>query len=894
MDDRAAPPSTSFIGRSEQLDVIRTCIEAASSASSRVVWIEGEAGSGKTALVRHVLTTLPGEFQVVRAFADEQSADIPFALAAQLGPVTAERPFAAGMELLSSWARLQDRGPVAAVVEDFQWADSASRQALLTAVQRLAEDSVLVLITSRPDAEDQWDRFRLDEDRCRSIFVRDFDVDEVMTLTTSLGYGLTRREADRLHEHTRGHPLYVRTLLAELTLSQLQAPDGNLPAPRSLASTTLARVSELPPEARRLAAAMAVINQRAPLQLVGRIVGLTRASEAFETLLTTGFVSWQPNEPDTPVEFTHPLYRLALYQDISPSRRRDLHGATARVLPTASALAHRVAATEGADDELASDLETTARQEIETGAVGPGSRHLLWASSLSSEPELAERRLLEAAWALISRGQVSQAGALRVRVESCRDSTLRSLVLGMIDWEQGEAASAELWLLRATLVQSEPEAALQAARAWAELSAAYAMHGRVREAFDAAQTALQIAPEGSSTERLAWIGLAMSEGMLRGAPAGLARLQERIPQPADEIAGNEADLLVARGTLGFYAGHTSEGVTDMRGVMRLAREGSVAIQISRSHVLLASLLLNSGEWDEALVHARVGVDMVADERLVWMEAQSFAVLSTILALRGDWDGADMYVTRATAASNEHSSAEAIFTTQLARMAMARAQRRPQQVIEVLAPFPSAIPMLSALTWWPALVAALIETNQIERAEASLAELTLAADARGLDFRARLIALHGRLASAIGRPDDAVADFERALSLFGPGDPFLDWALSHHAYGQVLQSKGDRRDAVAQFRIAHEMLTRAGAAPFVEWVNADLAASGIRSNGAPGRSKLALTDREHDVAVLVAKGLTNPEVAGELYISRKAVEYHLGNIYGKLGIKSRRELRTVSI
>jgi DNA-binding NarL/FixJ family response regulator len=97
--------------------------------------------------------------------------------------------------------------------------------------------------------------------------------------------------------------------------------------------------------------------------------------------------------------------------------------------------------------------------------------------------------------------------------------------------------------------------------------------------------------------------------------------------------------------------------------------------------------------------------------------------------------------------------------------------------------------------------------------------------------------------------------------------------------------------IDQLRTAHQMLTPVGATPFVAQVDADLAACGLPSTPTSrSRSALELTDRERDVATLVAQGLSNPEVAAQLYVSRKAVEYHLRNIYGKLGITSRRALR----
>ena len=112
---------------------------------------------------------------------------------------------------------------------------------------------------------------------------------------------------------------------------------------------------------------------------------------------------------------------------------------------------------------------------------------------------------------------------------------------------------------------------------------------------------------------------------------------------------------------------------------------------------------------------------------------------------------------------------------------------------------------------------------------------------------------------------------------------------------MLSAQGDRRDAIDHLRSARDLLSSAGAEPFVSRVDADLAAAGL--HGGPrsiSRSTLELTDRERDVAVLVARGLTNPEVAARLYVSRKAVEYHLSNIYAKLGVRGRRDLREMPL
>jgi DNA-binding NarL/FixJ family response regulator/Tfp pilus assembly protein PilF len=879
-----------FVGREAEMGVIAAAAEAAAGGRPQVVWVEGEAGSGKTALVRQAAAALPAGFSRVRVQSDELAADIPYELAGQLGAANIEGPFVAGMSVLDAWSTAQDGGPVAVLVEDFHWADAASSQALLSAARRLDQDRLVVILTSRFPPDQGWDRFLSDSDRCCRLVLADFDVDEVAALAAATGVELTHRQAVRLHAHTGGHPLYVRTMLGELSANQLRSAEGDLPAPRSLASAVTARLSELPEASRHLAEAMAVINQRSPLPMVAQVADVGAPIAPFEFLLETGFVRWDASEPGPPVEFAHPLYRQAVYQDLSPTRRRDLHRAAAGVLTPAAVLAHRVAAADGVDAGLADELEAAGRRGMAEGSPGPGARNLLWASSLSATPEQVERRLLQAVRALLDSRQTTQAAARRDQLEACQDSAGRSLLLGMMDWERGEAGRAERWLRKAAIEGADSDP-VDAGWAWAQLGEIYATEGRADDTIDAAQRALALAPDEPRIERLAWIGLAMGEGLRHGAAIGLDRLRQRLPQPADEVPDAEASMLVTRGTLGLYAGRTVDAIGDHRAVLRSARRAPLHSQIARCHFQLATLLINSGDWDEALVQARTALSIASDYEQVWIEAQCHAVLATVVAYRGEWELAERQIAVANELAGRWNSAEGLITARIAAAALGRAQDRPHSIIEALGDLPPLTPMVAALTFWPTLIVALIDGGQLGRADELIGLLDEAAKARGLDFAARLASLRARLAAARGLADEAAARFEESLRLFDADDPYLDRALTHQAFGRLLRARGDRRHAVDELRTAHQLLSSVGADPFVARVDEDLTAAGIRAAAKTHRSTLELTDRERDVAVLVAQGLTNPEVAAQLYISRKAVEYHLRNTYGKLGISSRRELRT---
>ena len=447
--------STWFVGRVSELAAIGACVDAVSGGAGRVVWVEGDPGSGKTALVSQVVAGLPAAFVVLRAAADESAADQPFAVLGQFGVEGGASPQAAGLDLVALLSEAGGGGPVAVVVEDLHWADRGSRQALLAVVRRAAEERVLLLVTSRPGAApDGWERLSLDPSGCLRVVLGALNRDEVGEMARVAGLALPARAVGRLYEHSGGLALYVRTLLAELSFSQLAAPGGVLPVPRSLASMILARLAELPPDARELAAALSVVGEAVPLPVAGRIARVGDPAEALEALLGTGFVTWWPGEASTPAGFAHPLYRAALYADLAPTRRRELHRAAAETLDAASALRHRVAAAEGIDDDLARDLDESAAGRASKGARSVAATYLLWASSLGSGPQLNERRVLRAARLLLEDGQTARAAELRRRVEGCGEGPLRSLVLGQLAWEEGASIPAESWLIEA----SEPPA----------------------------------------------------------------------------------------------------------------------------------------------------------------------------------------------------------------------------------------------------------------------------------------------------------------------------------------------------------------------------------------------------------------------------------------------------
>jgi DNA-binding CsgD family transcriptional regulator len=190
-----------------------------------------------------------------------------------------------------------------------------------------------------------------------------------------------------------------------------------------------------------------------------------------------------------------------------------------------------------------------------------------------------------------------------------------------------------------------------------------------------------------------------------------------------------------------------------------------------------------------------------------------------------------------------------------------------------------------------LVEALTGVGRLGAAARALDDLTAGYDGEGY-LQVVVARLAGQLAEAQGRPQDALATYERAVAETpadgGDAAPLFR-AMLEHSYGRLLAATGSRREAVRWFASARDRFGALRAAPFLERCDADLAAIGLAAPGQPHSHVLTLTERELAVAFLIIAGRTNQEAAAELYVTPKTVEYHLSNVYAKLGISSRRQL-----
>ncbi|MET0910283.1 MAG: AAA family ATPase, partial [Ilumatobacteraceae bacterium] len=773
-----------FVGRDVELSAIANAIRAARDGGvSSVVWVQGAGGSGKSAIVRQVLETIGPDTSVRHVAAEEVAADVSFALVDQFGVDRSDgHPFSTGLALLELLTGTSGASSSLVVVEDLHWADPPSSQALLTAARRFDHDGVVLLVTCRPDvlsADDGWNRLLAEHPSVVRVDLGPLSVDEIAELVDRGGARVSPERAAELHAHTLGHPLHVQTLLDELPPEALSDTGGPLPVPMTVAASTIARIGELPTGSRSLAAALAVLNRSVPLATAAAVGELDAPTTALEGLLPSGVVSWEPSIAGTPVKFTHPLLRLAVYESLPPTVRQRMHRLAAEMGDEASSLSHRVASTDGFDDALADDLDRAALDELEHGRPSTAASQLLAASRCTSRRADANDRLLRAAQLFLQDGQTGRVVAIQDDIVRCRPSGRRSLVLGMLAWQRVDAVAAEEWL---RLASSDEDREIAGA-ALALLGSIYAFHMRAADTIAAGEAIIALEVRDPVVEREGWWSVTLGESLANGPRAGLQRLAQRVPHDRADVVADDIDLLTLRAMMGCYASQIEQPLADLRATMASAagRPGT------RAHFHLAQSLHRAGSWSEAITHARVARSLAADMRQVWMLAQIEATLAQLLTERGDARGAEHFAAAQDVAAAVPTM-EAVVTTAIVAGALAFVRFEPNGVIEHLQPLSdgdadgSISPMLP-IGWWPTLVIAHLDKSDLAAARRERDRFVDAIARRGFPMPAPLADVDARIAWA-ERDPNALDALDAAVNLTDEEMPALERALLHQAYGEA--------------------------------------------------------------------------------------------------------------
>jgi DNA-binding CsgD family transcriptional regulator len=904
-----------FVGREAELDLVSSALDAARGSAPQIVAIEGEAGIGKTALL-HRLVGATQDVVVLEASGDESEIALDYGVLQQLASRAAQATgdqslgdapdgwrstsaFSAGARLLEILGALQDEAPVVLALDDAHWMDASSAGALLFALRRLYADRVLVLIAARPEGLERlgpsWQRFLGDPERVQRVRLGGLKTHEVGQLSSSLGAGqLTIAAAERLREHTDGHPLYVKVLISELPANVLAFDSGPLPAPHSFAATVISRLSNVSVPARDLVAAAAVAGERCPLALTATLAGVSDPLVSLEDAMAAGLLELVPARIPEEVAFPHPLVRAAVYDDLSPSRRRQLHLECAKLTPASDSLPHRVAASAGEDDALAGELAAAGEEQADSGHLVAAAEQLLWASRIAASSEPRERTLLRATECLVLAGELARALTLRDAVLACGDSPRKSLAIGCLTMAMGRPEEATAVIQELVDRPDFTDNDEMFGSVGASLAIGSALTGRRDQAVVWARRVLDGERSPATAEMLARQALAFALAAQRHGREAIDALATASPAKLSPDPF-EPELLAVRGTIKGWYGDLEGAIEDLSAVVRWSREGVPLRNLPNAYGALAEAEYRMGRWDEGLTHAEVAISLALDTDRNWELPFVHAVASYFHAGRGNWGLAAEHASSARRFSEAIAVPLSRYYGCVAAANLAFAREDWSEVLEAIAPLHEAnarmgLGGLLGRVPWLLEAEAMIRTDRLADAARVLDGMEdKLDDAPGDLARVEMWRLGGVLEHARGSSETARTAFENARAAAQATNSPPAQARLGLSYGHFLHRTGRRRQAIAALRDARELFEQLDARPLIERCDVELAACGVRARSRGSDGDHDLTARELVVARLVASGKTNREAASELYLSTKAIEYHLSNIFTKLDIHSRHEL-----
>jgi DNA-binding CsgD family transcriptional regulator/tetratricopeptide (TPR) repeat protein len=905
-----------FVGRRNELASLLAQATEVRRGHPRVALLTGEPGIGKTALAHRFVVQVPG-FHLWEASGEEAEQLLGFGVIEQLvraspvpgGPALADLanegadtrdPIWVGAALLELLGAMQEAGPVLLLIDDAQWADRPSLQALIFALRRLQADRVLTLMVSRsgsPRGHLAGFHRLVEHGHGTWVRVRGLDASSIRDLGASMGVDhLSLRAVDRIRAHTGGSPLHATAIFDEITPSILREPsDLPLPSTADFGALVRVRLDGLTPDARLLVCAASVLGLSCRLAIAGRLADLRETLVPLERAMTAHLLEEHGAPADRLIAFPHPLVQAAAYHSLGPAHRAELHERAATLVPDeASALRHRVAAARGADPQLAADLIIFGIQLARRGAWDAAADALLSASRLTADgPERDQRTLLAAEYMLLG-GAVDDVLALVDEIERQAATARRGFVLGSLAMTSGRYDRAQELLTAAYDACDPARDHPLAEEIAAHLARVHMARGHGPDAALWATRSLDASrapsPVSDSLSILA-IGLLFA-GRAPEASAAVAELPPAGSLPDD----SPLDGYLGRGYVRCVTDDPAAAREDLAPVAERLRRRGPAHQSIEALTMLATAEYRIGDWDDASMHGQLAASLAEDADQTWLLAAAHAAASAPLAGRGDWDVATAHAEAARRAA-EVAGAEfaGIAQAAMAGAHIARARGDHESVIHALEPL---LPLADlggigepGILDWPILYAgALVALGRFRDAETTVSRFARVARERN---RAQSLAgvdrIRAMLDAALGRVDDAEVSFVASLATLDEVHLPFERALTELEYGRFLVREGFNRAAVWQLEAARERFADLDARPYVTECVTALVRCGMAPSVERGHARWRLTPQEVSVARLVSTGRTNRQVADELVVSIKTVEYHLANVYGKLGIRSRQEL-----
>jgi DNA-binding CsgD family transcriptional regulator len=910
----SAPGGLVLCGRRDECAVLDGLLQDARSGQSGVLLLRGDAGIGKTALLAHAIRSA-SDMRVLRAVEVEAEMELPFAALHQLcaplldrldglpGPqrdalattfglsagAVPDRLFV-GLAVLGMLSEAAEVRPLLCVIDDAQWLDRASAQALAFVARRMLAESVVMLFAAREPSD-------LLAGLPELVLKPLADADARALLASVIPGRLDERIADELLAETRGNPLALLELPRGLSPAQLAGGFG-LPEALSLSlegrieESFVTRLEALPDDTQRLllvAAAEATGDPALLWRAAGRL-GITRP--ALKPAESAGLI-----EVGARFRFRHPLVRSAVYGTASPSERRHVHEALAestdaQVDPDRRAW-HRARAVSGPDEEVAAELERSAARAQSRGGMSAAAAFLERAAALTQDPLRRAKRSLAAAQTKYEAGSLEDAFALLAMVEAgAVDEDLRArmrLVYAEITFASRRNSGATELLLKAARDLEVVDPMLARATYLEAMNAAY-FAGRLARGAGIGEVsrAALAAPPPPDPPRpgdllLHALAIRSTEGFAAGAPL-LKKALGTFLSDMSLQPGEARRLVMASWAAGDLWDDETWALLSVRHV-ELVREAGALTAIPIVLDPRTAFQAMSGELSAA---ASLVVEMQAAAEATGIPPHPYGALS-LAALRGqDTELSELESTLRDAVSRGEGAVLAY--APFARATLYNGLAQYDAALDAARQAGQRADDLGAQTWAvPELIEAAVRCGKPEVAGPALERLVETTGASGTDW-----ALGTEARSRALLSDDEIAEslYREAIERLQRTRMRVDLARAHLLYGEWLRREDRRIDAREPLRAAHEMFMAMGAAAFAERARLEMLATGEKVRKPTVESRDELTAQERQIARLARDGLSNAEIASRMFISRHTVAYHLRKVFSKLGISSRNQLDRV--
>jgi DNA-binding CsgD family transcriptional regulator len=900
------------------------------AGGSRVLLIEGEAGIGKTTLLRegHVIATQLG-MTVLSAFPVESEIPLEFASLTDLldkvpaamidglplpqkqvlrqavlrtvPQVRAADPRTTATALLTLLRQLARKRPVLVVVDDLPWLDAASARMLSFALRRLRDERIGLLAALRTDwaadpppmATDRIPAARVDHIRLGPLSLG--ATRELLATRTSFSPG--RSLLLRIHDKSGGNPLFALELVARAYAGSLPGLLDAVRMPDSLRRLMLGRVTVLPVRTRDVL----LVSSLATEPALPAICAAASSPATAYTDLEVGIRAGLLIVTDGDVAFVHPLMRSVVAEDASPADRRAAHRRLAAVARSPEARARHLAfGAEGSDEAVASELENAARMAAHRGACDTAAELAELAATLSplAQPKETQRRIILAA---------------EQRFEASDPARACSLLQSVVHSIPAGPARAELWrrLARYRAICGAPMATWSAwldralheagddqpvrAAIMIDQAVSASNAGNLPEAIRIGEQVLELAGRTGdrALEAQCCAGLAFATFVLgHGVRRDLIGRALAGPEQSSRLSMELRPKIAI--------GHVLHWADDLDGARLLyeqeyARAVDEGVETGLPLVLWALAENESwaGNWARAEQLAAEGYRLAEDSGSQVAIAIMSAVRGLLHAYRGRTDAGLHDAARAIEVGAQAGmplvSTVAAQVFGVAALSIGDALGAHER----LGPLADALSATGVMEpglyrFLPDEIEALTRLGRHDAAEALLDPfearsvqldrtwgLATAGRCRGL-----LLAAQGDVVQAEEALDAALATHRRLEMPFEEGRTLL-------AVGEVQRRARHKHNARVFLEAALAIFERLGAPQWQSRAADELARIGISAS--PPEAGQALTAAEQRVADLVAAGHTNAEIAVELFMGRRTVEAHLSRVYQKLRVRSRTEL-----